>query len=174
MSYPSKAIANYFLSLAKEKDSSISPLKLQKLVYYAHGWNLALTGEPLIDELIEAWEYGPVIPSLYHEFKGEGKGPIHSPATEWKVKPNGKIRVITPTLDDCPDENIEATKKLLNRIWFVYGKFSGIQLSAMTHEVDSPWWKTRQETHGRKNADIPDNLIREHFLARVRHEQAGK
>jgi len=44
-------------------------MKLQKLVYYAHGWHLALNNEPLIDEQVECWQYGPVISSLFHEFK---------------------------------------------------------------------------------------------------------
>lgn len=55
-SYSAKEIANYFLELSAKKD--ISPLKIQKLVYIAHGWHLALYGEPLVqDELAEAWEY---------------------------------------------------------------------------------------------------------------------
>ncbi len=40
-------------------------MKLHKLLYYAAGWHLGFTGEPLFDEDIEAWQYGPVVPSIY-------------------------------------------------------------------------------------------------------------
>ena len=60
-------VANYFLSLCDEDAGDlISNLKLQKLVYYAQGFHLAISGEPLFDEKIMAWEHGPVIPQLYH------------------------------------------------------------------------------------------------------------
>src|SRR4051812_39910789 len=80
MPYPAAAIANEFLRLAKEDKAQISPLKLQKLVYFAHGWYLALAGKPLIEERVQAWQFGPVIPTLYREFKRYGNSPIASPA----------------------------------------------------------------------------------------------
>src|SRR5208282_4587731 len=70
--YPSMAVANWFI----ENLSRVDPLKLQKLVYFAHGWHLALRDQPLIDELVEAWDYGPVVPSLYHQFKRYGNQSI--------------------------------------------------------------------------------------------------
>ena len=53
-----KAIANFFLSLAKQSGEAITPMKLQKLVYYAHGWFAGHTGTPLINETVEAWHTG--------------------------------------------------------------------------------------------------------------------
>lgn len=54
----------------------ITNLKLQKLLYYAQGVFSALTGEFLFEEDFVAWEHGPVIESIYHEFKGYGRDPI--------------------------------------------------------------------------------------------------
>jgi uncharacterized phage-associated protein len=63
-------VAEYFLTLVDdEAGDSLSNLKLQKLVYYAQGFHLALTEKPLFDEAIEAWEHGPVVPGLYHKLK---------------------------------------------------------------------------------------------------------
>ena len=70
--YPSAAIANEFLTLSFSDQKLVSPMKLLKLVYLAHGWHLAIKGKPLIDEQIQAWDYGPVIQNLYHEIKGFG------------------------------------------------------------------------------------------------------
>ena len=59
--YTAKAIANYFLKHRKrfKRKGPITQMKLHKLVYFAHGWHLALKGEPLIDETLQAWDYGP-------------------------------------------------------------------------------------------------------------------
>lgn len=61
----SLAIANYFIELTKNYDNLVSPMKLQKLVYFAHGWCLAHADKPLINEKVEAWQYRPVVSSLY-------------------------------------------------------------------------------------------------------------
>src|SRR5215467_7486621 len=95
MAYPAKAVANEFLYLAKEERRPVTPMQLLKLVYFAHGWYLALTGERLIDERVEAWKYGPVVPSIYHEFKRFGNEPITEYATETKVmNRNGKLSLM--------------------------------------------------------------------------------
>ena len=70
-------IANYFLS-KYGVDYNITPMKLVKLVYIAHGWHLGITNNALIDENPEAWKYGPVIPRVYHTFKKFGKNPVKS------------------------------------------------------------------------------------------------
>ncbi|MFQ5632018.1 MAG: Panacea domain-containing protein, partial [bacterium] len=57
--YDSRLIANYFIDFARKDGVAISPMKLQKLVYFAHGYYLAITGQPLIEEEIQAWRYGP-------------------------------------------------------------------------------------------------------------------
>ena len=59
-------------------------MKIIKLVYIAHGHYLAKNDSPLFTEKVEAWDYGPVIPSLYHEFKIYGAFPIDSFAKERK------------------------------------------------------------------------------------------
>lgn len=114
-------VAEYFLSLADEDAGDlISNLKLQKLVYYAQGFHLALFDEPMFDESIEAWVHGPVVPKLYHSYKEYGCGPIPKPE---------KI--------DC-DAYSKKQKELLNDVYAVYGQFSAWKLRNMTHE-ESPW-----------------------------------
>ena len=73
---PAKAVANYFLDKAKNAHRPLTPMKLQKLVYIAHGWHLALFDASLIRERVQAWRWGPVIEDLYHEFKEFAKQPI--------------------------------------------------------------------------------------------------
>jgi uncharacterized phage-associated protein len=76
--FPAAAVANAILDKAQAESPpvAIDHMKLQKLVYITHGWHLAVTGEPLIEEVVYAWPYGPVIPPLYHQLKGCGARPI--------------------------------------------------------------------------------------------------
>ena len=64
-------IADFFLT-----KSELTPKKIQKLVYYAYSWFIALNNQSadqiinvLFDEVPEAWIHGPVFPSLYAKFK---------------------------------------------------------------------------------------------------------
>jgi uncharacterized phage-associated protein len=152
-----KAVANFFLKAAEEDGVGLSPMKLQKLVYYAHGWHAGATGEPLINEAVEAWPYGPVIPSLYHEFKKFGAGKIKGLATDFD---GTDFTSVPPPTDD-------RIVRFLRSIWKNYGQFTGIRLSEMTHASDSPWDKTWRESNGMRGVDIPFETIREHFHAAV-------
>lgn len=72
-------IANYFLYLASKSKgelAQISNLKLQKLLYYAQGYHLAMYGTTLFPEKIEAWDHGPVVRNVYHEYKAFEKASI--------------------------------------------------------------------------------------------------
>lgn len=157
--YSAKAVANYFLDLAKAKGESLDPMKLQKLVYFAHGWFLAVYGKPLLDEQVQAWDYGPVIQTLYHEFKDYGSGPITDYAFDFTLPKFEKP--IIPTED-------QGTIAVLNRIWEVYGKYTGIQLSNMTHAPGSPWHEALEGKEGLRSVSIPNELIRKHFVAKAK------
>lgn len=152
--YSPKAIANYFLNLAEENDGDLRPLKLQKLIYFAHGWYLAIYDKPLIDESVQAWKFGPVIPSIYHEFKEFGRYPINRPALVLKG-----LKLVAPNVDDKSD------KEFLDKIWEVFSGFTGVQLSNMTHEGDSPWHQTWFKDGAESNKSIPidDEKIKQYF-----------
>ncbi len=152
---PTISVANYFVRKALNGGESLTPMKLVKLVYIAHGWRLGLYGEPLLGEAVEAWKYGPVVPSVYHRFKSYGDGPVTRQAYLWK-----EGQMVIPEIED----DLEL-KEFLDRVWDVYRDFSALQLSTMTHQRDTPWdtiWRQRggSETRG---AIIPDQLIQEHY-----------
>ena len=95
-------------------------MKLQKLVYYAQAAHLAIFSKPLFSEEIEAWMHGPVIPSLYHEYKKFGSRKI--------------------TQDKRKDFSLFSQEKinLLDYIRKQYGKHPAWKLGNMTHK-DAPW-----------------------------------
>lgn len=116
-----KDVAKYFLTLVDDDAGDlISNLKLQKLVYYAQGFSLALFGKPLFGETIEAWMHGPVIPVLYREYNACGGDPI--------PHPEGFNLGLVDT----------ETAELLDEVYEVFGQFSAWKLRNMTH-AEPPW-----------------------------------
>src|SRR5437016_8859052 len=86
-----RKIADYLIAFAHRVGDPISNLKLQKLLYYAQAWYLALHNEPLFPESIEAWVHGPAVPPVYGKFKGWAWQPIgfhpkKAPAFPAKIK----------------------------------------------------------------------------------------
>ncbi len=120
-----REVADYFLaSVDEDCGDNITNLKLQKLVYYAQGFHLAMNdGKPLFDDPISAWAHGPVVPTLYHAFESYGANAVPRPQTVDYSKYTDDVR------------------KLLDEVSEVYGQFSASRLRAMTHE-EPPWTET--------------------------------
>ncbi len=117
-------VANYFLRLVDEESGdSISNLKLQKLVYYAQAWHLAVHGRPLFNDPLQAWAHGPVVPGLYQRYRDYGWQPLPRPTT--------------PVLDIDSE-----TQAVLDDVWEAYGPYTAKRLETMTHE-EAPWQKAR-------------------------------
>ena len=155
------SVANYFLKESFKTAVELSPMKLVKLVYISHGWHLGLTGEPLLSEAVEAWKYGPVCPAVYHKFKNYGIAPIRSLAIDALVGDGSKQSIPEVTSDEA--------KPILDKVWEVYRGFTGLQLSALTHQPDTPWYITWHKNGGKDNQHvvIPNNLIQQHYAAKA-------
>lgn len=139
-------------------------MKLLKLVFIAHGWVLALldnTDGILNEERVEAWKFGPVIPSLYHEFKHCQNSPI----TEWSQSTVNETddwfesKPIFIEQTDVHDK--ERLVKVLDFVWESYKTYSPWGLSQKTHELDTPWQKTYVD--GEKGLIISDELIKKYY-----------
>ena len=169
--YSALAIANYFLS--NYMDTGISPLKLQKLTYLAHGWHLALFNKPLVsDEYSEAWRHGPIFPSVYHEFKYRRNSPIMKLGKEpefdekYKFNKDGTFVMKTPEIE----KDDEKTKELLDRVWEIYGDWTGSQLSVLCHKPGTPWEKTWKKNKKLKNGNIPNDIIRKYYMKKFKDQ----
>lgn len=166
MPHRAVAIANEFLNMPGATEI-VTQMQLQKLAYISHGWNLGLNNSSLIIDDVEAWAYGPVYRDLYDHTKYFGKDPIGRPITPDDSSP---IAVITYT-DDMRQAPFKATltereRELLGYVWERYGDLSAFQLSQLTHQPGTPWYKTYYELG--RDAIIPNNLIREHYRELVR------
>ncbi|WP_322021135.1 MULTISPECIES: Panacea domain-containing protein [unclassified Burkholderia] len=107
------------------KDRTVTNLSVQKLAYFCHGWHLALTGDPLVDEGFAAWKFGPVLPSVYHKLKVFSSNPIpasHPFVAATSTEPLG-----------------ETSSQIIDKVLDVYGRYSGAQLVSMSHVESGPW-----------------------------------
>jgi len=140
-------VVDAFLLLDDKEDSSdgISNLKLQKLVYYAQGFHLAMYDVPLFENEIEAWMHGPVVPELYHQFKEFGKNPI--PANQDF---------------DIPAIFNQQQIDLICEVQETFGQFSAWQLRNMTHE-EKPWMDHKDSAE----KIIPKEELKEYFKTRL-------
>ena len=142
------AIANEFLR--RHSGTTIpAQVQLQKLVYVAHGWNLAVNGAPLVSEMPEAWDNGPVFRTLWNHMRdfgfGSRTGLLEDPLTRRPIK-----------------EALAAEEAgVIEHVWSRYRHYTGLELSRMTHEPGTPWTGT-YFTRGR-NAPIPNELVRRYY-----------
>lgn len=155
------AIANYFVDKSNDSNKNITLLSLLKLVYIAHGFIMVLLKDdcggfnPRFDK-VEAWRYGPVVPSVYHSFKHNGSNPI-------------KQKVMILSSADENDDNLlfteptitdENEKIVLDFVWNRYSKLSAGELVELTHAAATPWKHLYQPG---MNIEIPYSMTKEYY-----------
>lgn len=133
-------IADFFLT-----KSELTPKKIQKLVYYAYSWFIALNNQSadqiinvLFDEVPEAWIHGPVFPSLYAKFK----------YYNWNEVPRISKDIIFEN-DDL--------MSFLNDVWNKFGMYSADELEYMTHQ-ELPWLNARKNISSSESSNNKINL----------------
>lgn len=140
-------IASYFIQKGIQEGLFVSHLKLQKLIYIAHGWHLAFFNQPLIDSTVEAWQFGPVIPVVYNELK-------HWGSRDFTFNPIGMSLRHSETFPD--------TLEVVDGVWHHYKTYKANELVELTHEKGTPWdavfWG------GTYKAPIPDPLTQNYYV----------
>lgn len=125
----------------------ITNLKLQKLLYYAQGSTLAMKDTRLFDEPIEAWKHGPVVPTVYEEYKYFGSNGIELE--------NGFDM-------SCIDQE---TTEILEEVYDVFGQYTAWRLRNMTHE-ETPWLSVWNPNRPKQAIDteIIKKYFKEHYI----------
>lgn len=146
MSYPVLEIAKKIIANTDESQGEIiSNLKLQKILYYMQGFFIAVFDKKLFDEEFEAWQYGPVVRTMYNHFKDFGSGAI-------TLKEGEQIVELT-----------EEENELFKEVMLEYGQFSAIKLMNMTH-AELPWKKVFNEN---PQGEISYDLLKEYFKTQI-------
>jgi uncharacterized phage-associated protein len=140
----SVTVANRLLANAKTDGRTLTPLQILKLVYLAHAWSLGLYARPLITDEIQAWQYGPVIPSLYDRMKDYRGNPVTAPL------PTFQNESLSPS-----------QSRLIEQVNDLYGDMTGPELSRITHAPGSPWSQVYEP--GKFGIPISNDIIRDHY-----------
>ena len=119
-----------------EAESDMTPMKLQKLLYYCQGYALALTGGPLFAEPIVAWRYGPVVKSVYDEYK----------AYKGACLPF-ELAAELPSIDEC-------AKSIAGLVMRDKAKYSALELVRMTHGEKA--WREAWEEEESESSPFPN------------------
>lgn len=160
------AIANYFVDKASQEENAPYPLtllRLVKYVYISYGLAMAVLDEIILDDRfdkVEAWKYGPVIPSVYHSFKHNQNNPITEKASILAYEDSfGIMSFETPTIKN------ESVKEILDFVWDEYMDCSITQLIDELHTESSPWGMYYQPG---KNVEIPHRITKKYYELRLR------
>ena len=142
------SVANAILDEADSQGIDVTPMQLQKLLYFTNGWHMEIhNGQPILSDSFEAWQFGPVMPQVYHKFKEYGSKKI-----------TGRAMNPLPTNHPWPNTLTEIQKKLVSEIVGIYGSLSGPRMSNLTHKPGTPWSQTWNGGIGNGN-NIPSELI---------------
>jgi len=148
-------IAGFFLKLSQEE--GITCMKLNKLLYLAHGYYWGNFDSPLITngELAEAWKYGPVFRSVFDMFGGF------------------KSYIIPPIYADISrklDSFDESISDFLNQLWETFKYATPSHLVHILHQKDSPWYIVWHRKRGKYTfgSPIPDELTRAYYIGKAR------
>lgn len=128
MALTSTIVCNNILQRAFAENISVTPMKLQKLLYFVSCEYLKATGSELLSEDFCVWQYGPVLPTVYDEFKSFHGGKI----TTYAKDANGD----SFAYNENSSPNL---KTAIDRIWASFKSKSGVELSQITHENGSGW-----------------------------------
>lgn len=138
-------VADFFIEIGQGQAEAgsgdpVTPMQLEKLLYFAQGWHLARYGTPLFEDDFKAWQYGPVIPSVYRQYSTYGR--------------DGILREGAP----CAAERLTGEEyELLLDVAREYMRYSAAGLVQISHEKDSPWDKTE------RNGTIPKEEMKKYF-----------
>lgn len=134
-------VAGFFVQISSSEDEpDLTNLKMQKLLCFAQAEYLALFEKPLFSDEIEAWDYGPVVKTVYHAYKHCGSFPI-------------------TVFDTVNQTEISSDhQQFLKSIWDKYAQFSAEHLVRLTHKKGMPWEKYYEKGH--------NNIIPQQELSR--------
>lgn len=152
--YPVRDVSHYIIVYSNERDYGVSNLKLQKLLYFVQAFFLINDFPPCFDEKIEAWDFGPVVPEVYREYKRYGGMDI--PTIDYYVKFDKKNIWNTERIyyDDIISDD---DKEMIQAVVDKFAHCSATFLVNLTHNQD-PW--INAYVNGQRNEITKEDIKR--------------
>ncbi|WP_258105309.1 Panacea domain-containing protein [Marinoscillum sp. MHG1-6] len=141
--YKASTLAHFFVYKSQRTQIPVTPHKIEFMVYFAHGWHLAIDGRPLILEEVKAWRHGPVVASV-HKFYSKNSRNIYG----------------TLKLDEIKSMK---TKDLqfLEGIWMYYSHLNEVEMLSLCLESGTPWNQTYEKSSN--ELTIENSIIEQHY-----------
>ena len=149
--FHSCSVAKLLCKLADES-TVLNSIKMNKLVYLAHGWLLGLTGRPLIYEHVEVWKSGPVIPEMYFV--------IRSATERYMLIDMEKVRKKIEVFPNISSDSVEGI--VISHVFNKYGAKTYTELTELTTTKNSPWNRAAFVCD-----DVIDDAITQDYYAAV-------
>lgn len=140
----SRVVADQILFLRSQLNLETTTMQIIKLVYICHGWMLGIYNKKLMNEPVEAWLYGPVVPNVYRTFKAFRGDPIDVALQDFSAEFDAEQNLLVQ----------DAVEK--------YKDFDGWSLSHITHRSGTPWDLVFNNGKG-LGAIIPDKIIQAYY-----------
>lgn len=156
----SPEIANAFIAIGACHRRYFNQIQLQDLVYIAHGWCLALHGQPLTGDRPEAFRYGPEYRRLADALADKGLGTIRDQIAVSRVY--GSLLHSNPNAPAVA-HSTHTERELVEKVFREYGHLPSTTLASVTRAPGSPWAKIFADGAG-SGRDIGHGLIRAQFL----------
>jgi len=152
-----RVIANYMLDVARGRGISLTNLALQKLLFFAHAISLTERKTKLVSGYFEAWQYGPVHPTVYQAFKTAGPNAI-----DFRAESFDPVTRTRKPLERLADS---ATRDICDRVMVQFGRMSAGRLVDITHAVGGPWHQVVSASKAGANIGlrISDEIIVERY-----------
>lgn len=134
MAYSPTMVSNNILTRAFAEKIDVTPMKLQKLLYFIASEYAKRTGKPLLATSFQVWQYGPVVRSVFDEFR---------PFSKSAIKQYGKDstgRAYQVDLATDPD-----LQHVIEQVWNGAKYMNAVTLSRITHEPGSGWSRANDE-----------------------------
>lgn len=159
MCYKVLDICRHVINYSNEHDYGISNLKLQKVLYFIQAFFLINKKDhtPCFNERIEAWDFGPVVPDAYHEYKQFGSGDIPTVKTYIVLDEENIWNSERERFND--DAITDKDKALIDKVVDRFADYSATDLVSLTHR-QSPWIEAYVPY---QNNEITIDAIREYF-----------
>ncbi|MFI3249088.1 MAG: type II toxin-antitoxin system antitoxin SocA domain-containing protein [Rikenellaceae bacterium] len=159
------SIANYFVDKVMEGDGDLTLLRLVKYVYISYGLTLAILDKNILDcryDKVEAWKFGPVIPSVYHSFKHNGNSQIRNKVqipTDLDMESLSNINFVDAVINERDKQSLTP---ILDFVWDQYKDVPTPKLIDILHRDGTPWKFCYKPG---ANVDIPEDMTKAYYKA---------
>ena len=157
MAYDVLDVSRYIINYSNKNKYSISNLKLQKLLYFVQAYFLITKDAPCFDAKIEAWDFGPVVPIAYHEFKQYGSGEIPEIKSYLVFDSNDVWNTVSKPFNE--DVISSEDREFIGKVVKQFSKYTASSLVELTHR-QAPW---KDVFEVGKNREITLQSIKNYF-----------